>query len=189
MTVMQIDLNLATKPYLNRRAVRFWLLLASAGLVVILGLNLSYGYQNYRQYRQVGELLQELDQRMAAVEGVALQEFSPAAYEQALEKVAILNRTLEADQFRWTDLLNRLEKLVPAGVRISSLRPDFEDRSLEIQAIAREIGDMTAFLDALLHSQGLDQAFLLRHQEQDVENASGYRQQVINFSLHIEEAF
>lgn len=186
---MQIRLNLATRPYLNRRAVRFWLLLAALGLILIMGLNLVYGYQYYRQYRQVGQLLGELNLRMAEVEGVAAEEFSPDAYEQALEKVAILNRILEADQFRWTDLLSRLEMLVPAGVRITSLRPNFEDRSLEIQAISREIEDMTAFLDALLHSERLPQAYLLRHQEQELRRDSAQTQRVISFSLRIKEAF
>ena len=186
---MQIHLNLATRPYLNRRAVRFWLFLAGIGLVLVLGLNLVYGYQNYRQYRQVGALLQELNQRMAEVEGVALEEFSPAVYEEAMARVATLKQILEADQFRWTALLSRLELLVPDDVRISSLRPDFEERSLEIQAFGRDIEGMTDFLDALLQSEQMNQVFLLRHREQEIRLPSGSTQRVIGFSLQIKEAF
>ncbi|HKL25969.1 MAG TPA: PilN domain-containing protein [Desulfuromonadales bacterium] len=186
---MQIHLNLATRPYLNRRMVRFWLFLASIGLVLILGLNLVYGYQNYRQYRQVGELTQELDRRMAEVEEVVLDEFSPAVYEQAMAKVATLNQILEADQFRWTALLSRLELLVPDEVRISSLRPNFKERSLEVQAFSRDVEGMTDFLDALLRSEQMNQVLLLSHREQEVRQSSGPTQRVIGFSLQIKEAF
>lgn len=186
---MPIRLNLATRPYLNRRAVRLWLLLASVGLLLILGLNLNYAYQNYRQYRQVGAHLQELERRIADVEGVARQEYSPAAYTRAVERVTVLNQVLEADQFRWTGLLSRLEELVPADVRITSLQPDFQARSLQVRAVSRDVEGMTDFLDALLHSEDLSQVFIERHQEQEIAQESGLKQQVVAFSLRIEEAF
>ena len=53
---MEIKLNLASKPYLNRRNVRLWLSVFGILLLLLLLLNGSYGYRNYRQ-------LQMLDKR------------------------------------------------------------------------------------------------------------------------------
>jgi len=186
---MQIQLNLASRPYYNRRAVRFWLLATGLFLVLMLILNLVFGYQNYRQYQQVGRHLAELDTRLMDVQGYVPEKFSSDDYDLTLEQVAELNRVLEADQFRWTSLLNRLEELVPDNVSINSIQPDFSSRSLRVQAVSRDVQGMTDFLDALLASPDLNQAFLQQHRELKDQSKGGRSAADIGFSLEIREAF
>ena len=186
---MQIQLNLASKPYFSRQAVRLWLFVALGFLLVLLALNLLFAYQNFRQYRQVGIHLAELDKRIAEVQGITPGEFNPAAYDQTMEQVSELNRILEADQFRWTRLLSRLEELVPDDVSIRSLQPDFRNRSLKILAFSRDVQGMKDFLDAMLLSEDMNQAFLQNHQEIELKSPAGQAGRVISFALEIREAF
>jgi Tfp pilus assembly protein PilN len=186
---MQIQLNLATRPYFSRQAVRLWLFVAGGFLLVLLAMHLLFAYQNFRQYRQIGVHLAELDQRIAEVQGIGPGDFNPQAYDLALEQVSELNRILEADRFRWTLLLSRLEELVPDDVSIRSLQPDFENRSLKILAFSRDVQGMKDFLDAMLRSEDMHQAFLQNHQEVELNSPTGRSSRVISFGLEVREAF
>lgn len=185
---MELRLNLARKPYLNRKRARFWLLLACGLLGVLLALNLNYAYQNYQQRQLLDERLRELDAQVKTVQG-APDGFSPAAHAAVLADVALANLIVEGDQFRWTSLLDRLETLLPAEVMIQSLQPNFEERSLQVSATASDVAAMTEFIDNLLRSTDLNQAFLTTHAEIDNQQTGGGGAKLVGFSLQIREAF
>lgn len=186
---MEIKLNLASKPYLNRQSMRLWLLFATAVLVLLLVFNGFYAYQNYRQ-------LQILDERSAALKGeltaadtsVASSGFSAEKYAAVKDEVAFANEIISADQFRWTALLDRLEVLTPKDVRIVSVQPNFKQSSLQLSCRSKDVTDMTAFVDALLASDDLNRAFLRSHNEVETQQ-QGLKQTEISFSISIEEAF
>ena len=94
-------------------------------------------------------------------------------------QIGAANKIIDADQFRWSVLLGRLEELLPEDVAIRTLTPDFKERSLQITAVARDTAAMTALLDALLSSPDMKQAYLL-NQSWD-EPASG--ESVVSFSI------
>lgn len=184
---MEIKLNLASKPYLNRQTVRLWLLLTCAFLVLVLLLNCIYGFQNYRQMRVLDSRLQELEAQISAVPNGAVG-YTPERYALVRSEVALANDIIASDQFRWTQLLSRFEELVPADVILRSIQPDFKLHTLQINGNARDVSAMTLFLDNLLASDDLNQAYLQSHAE--VETDQGGRPQVlIGFSLVIREAF
>jgi len=185
---MELRLNLARKPYLNRKRARFWLLLACGLLGILLALNLSYAYQNYQQMQVLDERFRELDAQVVSVQG-APDDFSPAAHAAVLADVALANLIIEGDQFRWTRLLDRLETLLPAEVIIQSLQPDFEKRSLQVSATARDVAAMSEFIDNLLQSTDLSQAFLMTHAAIDNQQTDGAGAKLVGFSLQIREAF
>jgi len=186
---MMFQLNLAEKPYVNRRSLRMWLLFAGGALSLVLLLNLVYGYQNYLQYQQVGAHLEELDVRLASRQGVSGFPVTPEALELVSRQLAAAETIIAADRFRWTRLLGRLEELAPARVAVRSLRPDFKSHSLQISAVARDLRDMTAFLDALLESPDLAKVSLAGHSEKEEKSSQGRPESVIQFTLSIEEAF
>ena len=73
---MEIKLNLASKPYLNRQSVRFWMLLLGVLLVVLLLLNASYGYRNYRQLQLFDVRFEELNDQLSGMHGPSA-DYSP----------------------------------------------------------------------------------------------------------------
>lgn len=187
MTTMEIKLNLASKPYLNRQIVRRWILFACTILVLLLISNFYYFYQNYRQLGLLENLHAELETQVASVPG-APASYTSTNHAAVREQVSIANEVVAADQFRWTNLLSRFEELVPADVSLRSIRPDFKGRSVQLVCVARDVPAMTAFVDNLLGSEDFNQAYLQNHAEVETQS-NGSSQVMINFSLQIQEAF
>ena len=184
---MEIKLNLSSKPYLNRQRIRLWLLLGSALMALVLVLNCFYGYQNWRQLRVLESRFLELGGMVSGVPGVTA-DYTPEEYAALKSEVALENEIIAADQFRWTILLSRFEELLPADVSIRSIQPDFNGHSVRLACIARDVSAMTRFVDNLLTSEDLSQAYLQGHGE--VTSDLGGRNLVqVGFSLVIREAF
>lgn len=187
MNPMEIKLNLASKPYLNRKSVRLWLLLTGAFLLLILGLNCSYGFQNWRQLRTLDSRFQELGQVSSGVQGGTVG-YTPEKYAEIRNIIALENEIVAADQFHWTTLLSRFEELLPADVSIRSIQPEFNMHSVRLACIARDVSAMTRFIDNLLASDDLNQAYLQSHGE--IESDIGGRTLTeVGFSLVVREAF
>lgn len=184
---MEIKLNLASKPYLNRHVVRLWLWGSCALLGVLLVLNGIYGVQNYRQMKSLESRFLELDAQVAGIQG-APAGFTPEKYAEVRKETALANEIVAADQFRWTQLLSRLEELTPAEVALRTIQPDFKARSVQLTGVARDISAMTRFVDNLLDSEDLNQAFLQRHGEVESDLAGSLQLQT-GFALVIREAF
>ena len=184
---MEIKLNLSSKPYLNRQRIRLWLLLSCAFMALVLALNCSYGYQNWRQLRLLESRFQELGELASGVPGVTA-EYTPEEYAAIKSEVALENEIIAADQFRWTILLSRFEELLPVDVSIRSIQPDFNGHSVQLACLATDVSAMTRFVDNLLTSEDLNQAYLQSHGE--VASELGGRTLVqVGFSLVIREAF
>jgi hypothetical protein len=186
---MQFQLNLASKPYLDRRSVGRGLLICAVFLLLLLVANLIYAYQSYRQYQTIGGYLAELEHRSLNGGGNGPGQYAPEEYLAVSKRVGLVNDIVEADRFRWTALLGRLEELLPDKVSIRSIHPDFRSRSLRISAVGRDVADMTAFLDALLASPDLFRVYLQGQAEGEIKAANGRSQNIVSFSLTIREAF
>lgn len=182
---MEFRLNLASRVYLDRRSVRRWLLLIGGLLGVLLAVNLLYGYRNLQQMLLIDIQLAELDSKIAAQRGRAPSSYTPERFAQVMGRIAAANQIIDADQFRWTAMLSRFEALLPSNVAVRTLQPNFQDRSLQVSAVARDMAAMTALLDALLGSADMHQAYLLN--QALTEQADG--ETVVQFSLVIREAF
>ena len=184
---MDIKLNLVSKPYMTRQSVRLWLLFACALMVLLLLSNGIYGYQNYRQLDLLESRFQEMQGQAYGVPG-APAGYTPEKYAAVRSEIALENEIIAADQFRWTLLLNRFEELLPAEVSIRTIQPDFNGHAVRLDCIARDISAMTRFVDNLLTSKDLNQAYLKRHAE--VASGPGDSNQThVGFSLVIREAF
>ncbi|MDT8441000.1 MAG: hypothetical protein RQ723_04995 [Desulfuromonadales bacterium] len=182
---MELRINLANRPYLNRRVAWRWLLLAALGLLLILVLNLNSGLISYRQLRQIETRMTELDQQLVGLQGAA-GRYSPENHAKIRKQVDEINRLIDADQFRWTALLSRFEELLPADVSIASLQPDFKQRALRLDAEAKDVTAMLDFIDRLLAADDFNRTYLLRQAATDGRAGAPA---LIRFSLEIREAF
>ncbi len=184
---MEIKLNLSSKPYLNRQRIHLWLLLSCVFMVLVLALNGLYGYQSWRQLRLLENRFQELGEMASGVPG-ATADYTPEEYAAIKSEVALENEIIAADQFRWTILLSRFEELLPVDVSIRSIQPDFKGHSVRLACLARDVSAMTRFVDNLLISEDLNQAYLQAHGEV-TSDSGGSKLVQVGFSLVIREAF
>lgn len=182
---MHFRLNLASRVYLDRRSVRRWLLLCGGLLALVLAVNLLYSLRNFQQLRQVNGHLAEIESKLASQRGSASTKYTPESFARVMAEIGSANKIIEADQFRWSVLLGRFEELLPEGVAIHSLAPDFKERSLEIKAVARDTAAMTALLDVLLSSPDMKRVYL----SEQSWDAPANGEPVMSFSIVILEAF
>ena len=184
---MEIKLNLASKPYLNRQSVRLWLLLFGLLMVLLLLLNGSYGYRNYRQLQVLDKRFQELNDQISGIHGTSA-DYTPEKLTAVKAEVELANEIVDGDRFRWTELLSRFESVLPEDVSIHSIQPNFKERTVQLSGVARDVSALTRFVDNLLASEDLDQAFLQSHGE--TKNQQGSSSQILTgFSIVIREAF
>jgi hypothetical protein len=184
---MELKLNLASKLYLDRQKIRFWLLLACAFLALILVLNCVYGFQNWRQLRLLDNRFEELAGQVPGGQDSAAG-YTPERYAAIMAEVALDNEIVAADQFHWTALLSRFEELLPDDVSIRNIQPDFSKHSVQLACLARDVSAMTRFVDNLLASEDLNLAYLQSHGEVE-SDLDGRKQVLVGFSLVIREAF
>lgn len=184
---MELNLNLASRPYLNRQSVRLWLLCAAAILVLLFLFNVLYAFQNYRQLGLLDARFEELKAQtpgdMSTPAG-----YSSDRFEEIMDEVSLGNEIVAADQFRWTALLDRFEELLPADVKINSIQPNFSQKSVQLSCFSKDVTAMTEFMDNLLASEDMNKAFLKSHGEVESQQ-NGLRQTQVSFALVIEEAF
>ncbi|KIH76449.1 type IV pilus assembly protein PilN [Geoalkalibacter ferrihydriticus] len=186
---MKLNLNLADRVYINRRALHGAYVAIGALLLVLLVVNLLFFSRTRDEIVELEQRLSELRERAGARDDEGVIDISPAAQRQLLSDIAFANSILEKDSFRWTQLLDRLEGLVPDGVSIRSILPDHRTRSLNLTAVARGLDEMTAFLDRLLESDQLRDVYLLRQEQTTVTDFAGRERQALLFSLTLREAF
>ncbi len=184
---MEIKLNLASKPYMNRQGIRLWLLLLCSVMGVLLVLNISYAYNSYQQLKVLDERFEELNEQVAGIQD-APAGFSPARHAAVKSEVVLINQIVAEDQFRWTGLLGRFEELVPENVSVSSIQPNFKERSVQLSGVARDMSALTKLLDNLLTSADFNKAYLLNHSEVE-RKQNGTSSVLTGFSLVIREAF
>ncbi len=123
---MRISVNLATKPFVELRPLLLRLRVAMAALAVLaVGLGLA---------------LHSLSAKAAAVEAQSRSiEAQTAAYQQekqqnearmrqpanaaVLERSRFLNAVFARKSFSWTAVMMDLERVLPAGVQVTSIEP------------------------------------------------------------------
>jgi Tfp pilus assembly protein PilN len=164
-----LNTNLATRPFYNQTAVRVWL--AAAALVVIVATVFNvWEWFSYVRSDAALEAQAAADEAKAAElrqNAVRLRSSVDANQIQAIASDALqANDLIDRRIFSWTDLFNRFEVTIPAGVRITSVRHRVDkDRGsvLTVAVLARGVGDINAFLDSLENDGGF--ADLIAHDE------------------------
>ena len=132
-----LDLNLASRPYRNNTLV--WL--AYIGLFLAAVAFSYWNVSSYRHYRvELGAL--DLEQGNLAEEKRDLTTRHRKILNgiKKFDRVAIARRTNKANEviewraFSWTRLFNRLGKVLPSNIKMTSVRPVFRkaDRDDEI---------------------------------------------------------
>lgn len=182
---MKISINLASQRYLNQPVLKLILSAVILLLFVVLALQGNTYLKNRQlslQHQAHLETLQEqlrgkLPERLTAEElGKQRQTYQQA---EAL---------LQRDAFRWTELFDRMEKLLPSGVSLRSFNPDYTKNSLSILGVAKTLTQLQALLDNLQTAQ-FQQVYLENQGEVEVDNGRGGKRKALSFSISLEGVF
>lgn len=182
---MKLTLNLASRSYLNRRALRFSYLATTVALALLLAFNIYDYLSAYGQIGLLNERLATLEQQRQVEKGPTLRKMTPQEQEQLVADVEFANEILKKDGFRWTLLLDQLENVVPDRVSIRGIRPNYHDGSFSLNGNAYSVGDLRKFLDNLIGSSDFNDVYLLQQSKQ--ENRTGGS--LIAFSIVVKGAF
>ena len=152
---MRININFASRGYLFFKKVYVILLVA---LVVGTGAFAA----EYHSFQGAASREAALQRRLATLERArieaerrveGLKKSVPANGMKTLAKQAdFANAAISTRVFSWTAFLNRLEDIVPDGVGITSVSPDFQSLSISISGSALSMDLAAEFLDRLTKS-------------------------------------
>jgi Tfp pilus assembly protein PilN len=156
-------LNLARQPFRNERLPTLVLLL---GCAVLLGLSVRHAVAARdllpeRTAGVDGELV-ALEQEVARLRTEAARLRTRSASEQALREWAVIRDLVDRRAFSWSELLGRLEEVVPAGIRLVSIAPTGTDGEVEVAvtAVGEAVEDGLEFLEALQKGEEFREPFL-----------------------------
>ncbi len=186
---MKFNLNLASRRYINKRALLYGFIAALCMLLLFAGweLNTLIAGNNALQLNQ--QRLAETNRQLQRLRGEPIKTLSPeerATLEREFSAVADL---LTLDAFRWTELLDRMEKMLPEGVSLKGFSPDYKKKSLNLIGDARSLKKMRLFLDRLLKNESFKQVYLKSHSRIKVRDYADNERDAISFSLQLEGVF
>jgi hypothetical protein len=153
--VKPLHLNLASRPYRDYRPLYAVVVVTSLLIAFMLLNNIETGYRYVHETRATREKIDQIDRQI---------EIENRRTEEANQRLRGVNVKLLADQaqfvnarlaeraFSWSELLDRLERVLPDDVRIESVSPSFSKDGLvhlTLVAIAKTGNGMTGTLDRL----------------------------------------
>jgi len=189
MMANKLGLNLARRSYLNRRAfvISYWVLLVLLTLVLAWQIWQIFSLQQINS--DLSLQLNRLDQELIQVGGKPQKEVSAEQMSQQKEMIQVANDILQRESFRWTNQLDRLERLMVDGVTIRALQPNYKEGTLRLLATAESLVEMRAFIDSLNHSGEFSDVFLLDQSRAKYTDSREQFHDVINFNLILKGAF
>lgn len=156
---MRLSINLATRPYYNRRRVTALLVAGSLLLAMLFVLGLFRLTDNMRELQHLSREIAQLDARNTA------NRTAPGAQSTNLlqQRAAVLN-TLAARQAThpWLQLLNDLESLVPVGTSLTKLEPGSKGE-LALVGRTRTLGELQRLMENLDKSARFRDTTLVSH--------------------------
>jgi type IV pilus assembly protein PilN len=155
----EFDLNLSTRPFV---AYQFKTLLALVALVVLIAVSVLQGY-GFRRYATMASAIRD-DARNAQVESEALSrrlnemdsKLSGPAAKEKLTEIEFLNDIIVRKTFSWSRVFANLEELMPEGVHLVNIRPDFEGGGVvlvHMEVEAHGVPDVKEFIENLQTSE------------------------------------
>jgi type IV pilus assembly protein PilN len=182
---MKLTLNLASRRYVNERALKFSCLLIS---IILLGLLMFQVYGLLQGQQQQIALQVSIDQLTEKLQGKVPERFTAEQIAVQKKEYAEARAYLEEDAFRWTALFDRFEGLLPENVSIRSFNPNYEQGSLVISGVAKNLIDLQDLLDNL-YADTFKQVYLNQHSQLEVPDYQGDKREALSFSIQIEGVF
>lgn len=133
---MRLNINLATRPYLDVRRV----LVRWGGFVLLLALGTvaltSIAYSSWQEARAVSAKIAAVQSEIAALdrqraEAVAVLELPQNA--SVVETSRFFNGLIARKSFSWTRVFMQLEEIMPPRLHVVSITPQLEPRTNTVE--------------------------------------------------------
>jgi type IV pilus assembly protein PilN len=185
---MRISIDFASREYIQvRMAVLAVGLCIALGIFVFVGLYGSYRgsvarcAQLVRQAEAGDARLMEVEKRLAEARNTVRPEEVKAASQQ----VEFINAAIRRKAFSWTLFLNRMEEVLPDGVGVTSINPDFVSLNVGIAGTALDMKRLTEFIERLTKSPYFEDVPPVFHtSEVVVDKDIGKTLQKFNLQIH-----
>ncbi|MBI4851388.1 MAG: hypothetical protein HY819_06120 [Acidobacteria bacterium] len=177
---MRLKINLAQKPFYNRRL--FWLsFLVAVGLMFWAT---QWTFEKIEQTQDVSKKLQEAIKKQE-LEIKGLEKIKPPPVQtltpKQIQEIEDAAQLIKQRRFSWTKLMEEFEQALPKEVRIIGISPskgsETTDIPLSVKVYARSVEDLTKMI-AKMDKEGV---FLVNPTNQEVPVQSGD----IGFSLDV----
>ena len=152
-----LHLNLAGRPYRDYRPLYAVVVVTSILIAIMLLNNIETGYRYVRETRTTRDKIAQIEGQIDAENrrtDEANQRLRGVNVKQLSEQTQFVNARLAERAFSWSELLDRLERVLPDDVRIESISPAFGKTGivhLTLQADAKSGDGMTRTIDRLNH--------------------------------------
>lgn len=150
-----LHLNLATRPFRDYRPLYAVVVVASLLIAFMMLTNIDTYYRYIRETKTTRAKIADLERQTAEEERrteALSQRLRNINVKQLAAQTQFVNAQLAERAFSWSELLDRLEHVLPANVRIESITPSFDKNGmvhLSMDAAAKDGNGMIATLDRL----------------------------------------
>lgn len=147
-----IRTNLSTRPFYNTRAVRAVLTIVTAIVVAVTAYNAVQVVRLTATQRRIGAKASDAEREATRLRAEAVQVLSRVDPKElaTVDKAAReANAIIDQRTFSWTEVFAHLERTLPPDVRITSVRQQAGRQAVLLDAEARDIDDVDAFIEAL----------------------------------------
>lgn len=182
---MKLSLNLASRTYLNQRALRQIYLLLGLLFLVLLAFQIKIYLTSHQQRLGLEKNIADLQTQLHGEPAPQLTADQISLQQQEHRQAEML---LQRDAFRWTALFDRFERLLPSGVSIRSFNPNYQQGQLQINGVARQLSDLQTLLNNL-HGEKFRQVFLESQDWVEVSDGTGGEKPALGFSIRLEGVF
>ncbi len=184
---MRIRINFASRDYVLARKTYLALLAGIAACLLLL----AYNYAGYTRSVDRGARLikyLKLQERQDADARARFEEIKKRVREQdvkAAQRAAkFANAAIARRAFSWTTFLNRLEEVVPDGVGIKTIKPNFDTLDVDISGAALDMDPLMEFMDKMTKSPYFEDIPPVLHTSQViVDKDIGKTLQEFNFKI------
>lgn len=160
-----IHLNLAARPYRDYRPLYAVVVAASLLIAFLMLNNIDTYYRYVRETRTTREEIAKLESQIRAEREkseLAARQIAAIDLETLGDQTRFINSRLAERAFSWSELLDRLEAVLPRDVRLISIAPSFSDDgtvSLALQCEAKTPDGMVMTIDRFNSSTQFARAF------------------------------
>ena len=175
--VRPLHLNLASRPYRDYRPVYAVVVVVSVIIAFMLLNNIETGVRYARDTRTTRDKIARVEQQTKVENeraALAAQRMKSFNVKVLADQAQFVNARLAERAFSWSELLDRLERVLPEDVRINSISPSFAKNgnvNLQLEAMSKTDAGMVRTLDAFNRDSRFTNAF----PNSEAKTSDGYR--------------